>query len=85
MSRVIRSLENKDGASLISCQINPRDRRRIDVSLTPAGLKAHTAFRKARLEFTMELLSDLSVEDREEFMRLLRLLRVAVAKRMKTL
>lgn len=85
MSRIIRALENRDGVGLISCQINASDRRRIDVNLTAAGTKAHAAYRKARLRFAMELLTNLSVEDREEFRRLLGLLREAVAKRLKAL
>src|SRR5271163_371376 len=39
MSRVIRSLENRE-RSLIQCRINSRDKRKIDVELTPNGEKA---------------------------------------------
>src|SRR5258708_39758558 len=38
MSRVIRSLEERD-RPLISCHVNPRDKRKIDVSLTEDGEK----------------------------------------------
>src|SRR5437667_9392778 len=41
MSRIIRSLENRP-QPLISCQINPRDKRKVDVCLTPVGSKALT-------------------------------------------
>ncbi|MCP4590203.1 MAG: MarR family transcriptional regulator [bacterium] len=84
MSRVVRALEDKPSSPLIECQINPQDRRRIDVTLTAAGRKAHTAYREARLGLTKELLREMSVEDREEFMRLLRLLRMGIAKRLKS-
>src|SRR5271154_2469917 len=39
MSRVIRSLENRQVA-FITCRINPQDKRKIDVCLTEAGEKA---------------------------------------------
>jgi len=82
MSRIVRALESKEGKALITCEINPHDRRRIDVSLTLVGRKAYQAYREARLGFTVEILRELSPTDREEFMRLLRLMRVSVAKRM---
>jgi DNA-binding MarR family transcriptional regulator len=84
MSRIVRALEDKDGGPYISCVINPDDRRRIDVSLTQAGRKAHQAYREARLGLTKEILRELSVTDREEFMRLLRMMRESVSKRMQT-
>ena len=45
MSRVIRSLENKSDGPLISCQINPADKRKIDVELTDAGYSEATIAR----------------------------------------
>src|SRR3954469_17537063 len=39
MSRIIRSLEAREHP-LISCRINPQDKRKIDVFLTPAGVTA---------------------------------------------
>lgn len=82
MSRIIRSLEDKSGTPYISCEINTSDRRRIDVHLSPEGRKAHDAYRKVRLGLTVELLGEMSPPDRQEFMRLLRLMRVSIAKRM---
>src|SRR5205807_6176815 len=38
MSRIIRSLENRD-RPLIACQINPQDKRKVDVCLTAWGEK----------------------------------------------
>src|SRR5437764_12107288 len=42
MSRIIRALEMRD-QPLIACRINPQDKRKIDVALTPAGHAAHQA------------------------------------------
>ncbi len=72
MSRVIRSLEAKSGKPLIRCRINPKDKRKVDVTLTDAGRKAHQAFREARLAVTMDLVAHLTPADRSEFMRILR-------------
>ncbi|MFH0983742.1 MAG: MarR family transcriptional regulator [Planctomycetota bacterium] len=82
MSRIVRSLEDKEGEALVHCEINPDDRRRINVALTPAGQRAYEAYRQARLGFTLEILRELTPEDREEFMRLLRLMRESIAKRL---
>jgi DNA-binding MarR family transcriptional regulator len=75
MSRIIRSLEEKAGTAYILCKINAEDRRRIDVHLTPDGRKAHDAYRRVRLGFTTQVLSEMGPADRQEFMRLLRLMR----------
>ena len=75
MSRIIRSLEDKGGKPFIKCSINPNDRRKIDVSLTPEGAKALEAYRQERLGVTMGILSVLEVSEREEFMRILRKIR----------
>lgn len=84
MSRIVRALEDKDDEALIECRINQHDRRRTDVTLTTAGRKAHEAYRQLRLGMTANLLRELSARDRDEFMRLLRLLREALAKQLKT-
>ena len=83
MSRIVRALEDREEAALIACEINPKDRRQIDVKLTAAGRKAYRAYRQVRLGQTMEVLRELSPVDREEFMRLLRLMRESIAKRLK--
>ena len=83
MSRIVRALEDREEGALITCEINPKDRRRIDVKLTAAGRKAYRAYRQVRLGLTMEVLRELSPVDREEFMRLLRLMRESIAKRLK--
>lgn len=71
MSRVVRSLEAKAGKPLIHCRINPKDKRKIDVTLTDAGRKAHQSFREARLAATIDMVSHLSPADRTEFMRIM--------------
>lgn len=80
MSRIIRSLESKGGHPLIECNINPNDKRKIDVHLTKAGHQAHDAYRKLKLGSTEKMLLSLSDEDRQEFMRLVRLLRDGMRK-----
>lgn len=74
MSRVIRALEAKSDGPLISCSINSRDKRRIDVELTPAGADARQAYREVKLSSIKILLEGLTEKDREELMRILRLM-----------
>jgi MarR family transcriptional regulator, organic hydroperoxide resistance regulator len=73
MSRVIRSLESKGEESLITCRINPQDKRKVDVELTPAGVKAHQTYRQLKLGSIERMLLALTEHDREELMRILRL------------
>ena len=75
MSRIIRSLEKKGGKSLVQCRINPVDKRKIDVELSPAGREAHRLYREIKLGSIQKFLEALSDRDRNEFMRLLRLIR----------
>ncbi len=82
MSRVIRALENKD-ESLIACKINPEDKRKIDVELTPAGAKSHQAYRMMKLGSLEKMLLALSEHDRTEFVRILRLIRKTMRKVMR--
>jgi len=82
MSRIIRSLETKAGESFVECKINATDRRRIDVKLTPKGIKAHHAYRAARLSFVTAMLADLSPQDRQIFMSIIRTVRDGLRRRM---
>jgi DNA-binding MarR family transcriptional regulator len=68
MSRIIRSLEDRD-RPLIQCRINPRDKRKIDVCLTPAGDKALLDYRNASVSRIVEHLHHLSEEDQEDLNR----------------
>ena len=70
MSRIIRALENRD-RPLIACRINPRDKRKINVYLTPAGEKALTDYRDASVTRIIALLRHLSEEEQEDLTRLL--------------
>jgi len=82
MSRVIRALEGKSGGAFVECSINPNDRRRVDVCLTAAGTAAHDDYRNARLAMTMQVLSGLSPNDRDEVIRILRTIRGHIDKRL---
>src|SRR4051794_2231357 len=58
MSRVIRSLENRE-RPLIQCRINSRDKRKIDVVLTIHGEKALIEYQSKRVHRIVEKLHDL--------------------------
>jgi len=75
MSRVIRSLESKADGPLITCQINPQDKRKINVSLTETGRRAHQDYRKMKLGGIEKMLLGMSEHDRTELIRLMRLIR----------
>jgi len=79
MSRVLRSLERRGNKPLVKCAINPRDRRKIDVTITDAGRKAHRLFREARVSVAAETLSQLPAQDLRELMRILEKIRTMVA------
>jgi len=75
MSRIVRALENKGDGPLIECKINLQDKRKIDVVLTEAGDNAHKAYRKLKLGSIEKILLALSEQDRQVFIRILRLIR----------
>jgi DNA-binding MarR family transcriptional regulator len=64
MSRVIRSLEERE-QPLISCQINPRDKRKIDVCLTAEGERALQEHQTLYVGAINKLLTRLSEQDME--------------------
>ncbi|HVS34259.1 MAG TPA: MarR family transcriptional regulator [Gemmataceae bacterium] len=70
MSRIIRSLEDRDHP-LIACRINSRDKRKIDVALTPAGVAAYDDYQATRVQVVAGLLSRLPEEDLDDLHRLL--------------
>lgn len=70
MSRVIRSLENRD-RPLIQCHINPRDKRKIDVVITHHGEKALLEYQAARIARLVDRLQTLPDEDQEELLTVL--------------
>jgi DNA-binding MarR family transcriptional regulator len=69
MSRIIRSLENRE-RPFISCQINPRDKRKVDVCLTSGGEKALLEYESRRTDRLIELLRDLPEEEQVDLNRL---------------
>jgi DNA-binding MarR family transcriptional regulator len=70
MSRIIRSLENDFDSSLIHCELNQTDKRKIDVRMTHEGRKAYEQFRQSRLGKTIEILTGLPEQDRVDFLRI---------------
>jgi DNA-binding MarR family transcriptional regulator len=74
MSRIIRSLEDRE-RPMIACHINSRDKRKVDVRMTPAGEKALHDHQSARVGRIAELLRDLPEEMQEDLARLLDKLR----------
>ena len=70
MSRIIRSLENRQHA-LIECSINPRDKRKIDVCLTAQGEKTLAAYQDTRVNQIVGKLRQLSEDDQEDLVRVL--------------
>jgi DNA-binding MarR family transcriptional regulator len=70
MSRIIRSLESRS-TPLVACQINPKDKRKIDVQLTPAGEQVLAEYVLPRVRAISDLLSHLNDEERESLGHLL--------------
>jgi DNA-binding MarR family transcriptional regulator len=70
MSRIIRSLEGRV-PPLITCRINPQDKRKIDVCLTAAGEDALLDYQAQHLRTLAELLRTLSEDEQEELVHLL--------------
>lgn len=77
MSRVIRALEDHPG-SFITCRINARDKRKVDVCLTDVGAKALADYQAARVQRIAESLSDLSDNEQDDLVRLLERIRTAL-------
>src|SRR5947209_9617990 len=77
MSRIIRSLEARE-RPLIACRINPQDKRKIDVALTPAGLSAFQEYQASRVRTIAGLLGRLEADDLDDLHRLLDKLREAL-------
>ena len=67
---VDRALESRD-RPLIHCRINPQDKRKIDVCLTPEGSAAFQEYQTARIRGVAALLAKLPEEDLDDLQRLL--------------
>jgi DNA-binding MarR family transcriptional regulator len=74
MSRVIRSLEDRD-RPMIACHINSHDKRKVDVSMTPAGAKALQDYQAARVDRLSAALRELPSDAQEELGQLVERLR----------
>jgi DNA-binding MarR family transcriptional regulator len=75
MSRVLRSLQREGVKPLIQRQFNPEDRRKVDVSITHVGRKAHETYRSAKLANLIRVLAEMQEPDREDFVRLVQIIR----------
>jgi len=69
MSRIVRSLEARE-QPLITCQINPQDKRKVDVGITEAGEKALAQYQSNRTGRLLQLLRDLPEDEQEDLNRL---------------
>lgn len=81
MSRIIKALEQRYDEKLVLCAINPKDKRKIDVSITPKGRRAVAAYRRAKIMTSVEALSSVSDEDLAAFSAFLERIEVARAGR----
>ena len=70
MSRLIRSLESRE-RPLITCCINPRDKRKIDVAITGAGRKALEDYQAGRVHRISLWLRHLGEDERVQLARAL--------------
>ena len=70
MSRIIRSLENREDP-LIECRINPRDKRKIDVCLTGQGEQSLAEYQGVRVGRLIGKLQNMSDDDQDELLRVL--------------
>lgn len=70
MSRIIRSLESR-AHPLIKCDINPLDKRKVDVRLTAAGARALLDYQEARVHRLLLLLAHLGEDDQDDLSRLI--------------
>src|SRR5262249_17504319 len=78
MSRIIRALENRE-RPLIACRINPQDKRKIDVELTPAGRSAVLEEQAAGVRTIAGLRGRLGEDDLTDLDRLLEKLHESLA------
>lgn len=65
MSRLVRSLED---AGFVTCELNSADRRRVNLTITKTGRKAHEKYREAKLAPIVQALERLTADEREQFM-----------------
>ena len=71
MSRIIKALEQRYDEKLVLCSINPEDKRKIDVSITPRGRRAIGAYRQSKIQMITASLRSLSAKDFAAFARIM--------------
>lgn len=71
MSRIIKALEHRYDEKLVVCSINPQDKRKIDVAITPKGRRAVGAYRNAKILMTVRALGSLADGDLNALTRIL--------------
>lgn len=74
MSRIVRALEARE-RPMIVCHINSRDKRKVDVRMTPAGEKALVDYQTARVGRIVEALRNLPEDLQSDLGRVLEKLR----------
>ncbi len=67
MSRIVRNLESE---GLVKCEINPDDKRKINLLITPAGRRSYQKFHDAKLKPLLVALDRLTSDERTQFMNL---------------
>jgi DNA-binding MarR family transcriptional regulator len=70
MSRIIRSLEDR-ATPLVACGINPHDKRKVDVQITPAGEQVLADCLAPRVQAVNDLLGRLAEDERDALCHLL--------------
>lgn len=63
MSRILKALEQRYDEKLVICSINPDDKRKIDVSITPKGRRAVDAYRRSKIQASVQSLESLTNRD----------------------
>lgn len=63
MSRILKALEQRYDEKLVLCSINSKDKRKIDVSITPRGRRAVEAYRQAKIKASIAAFEALSDRD----------------------
>ena len=71
-ARIATALNSLEGKGLITRRIDPSDRRRILVSLTPEGKAASDEHHRAVIAQAAKMLSLLGEHDAREFLRIIR-------------
>ena len=71
MSRIIKALEQRYEEKLVVCSINPQDKRKIDVAITPRGRRAVDSYRKFKISQLSEWLARMPDGDLVTFERIL--------------